>query len=132
MLQKYPIISVNARSLLQFIDEFVRQWLTSQISITLFLKNTFIKTYWYMSNRMWLLNPCHSLGQILTKNNTQSIRNMTSNSCGQKNLYERLHILIKQHFMIFLVFQCHGGLHFFEHALSYKNLWKVCENSMCK
>ena len=40
MLQKYLTISVNARSLLPFIDEFVRQGIVSQISITLFLKNT--------------------------------------------------------------------------------------------
>ena len=45
MLQKYPTIFVNARSLLPFIDEFGRQGLVSQISIMLFLKNTYIKEY---------------------------------------------------------------------------------------
>ena len=45
MLQKYPAVSVNACSLLPFIDEFVRQELISQISIMLFLKNTSIKAY---------------------------------------------------------------------------------------
>ena len=39
MLQKYLTISVNAGSLLPFIDEFVRQGLISQTSIMLFLKN---------------------------------------------------------------------------------------------
>ena len=45
MLQKYPTISVNARSLLPFIDEFVRQWLISQVSIMPLLKNTSIKAH---------------------------------------------------------------------------------------
>ena len=76
MLQKYPAISVNSRSLLPFIDEFVRQGLIFQISIMLFLKNTSIKTHCYRSNKMLLLYPCASLDQILTGNVTQSIRNM--------------------------------------------------------
>ena len=45
MLQKYQKISVNSCSLLPFIDEFVCQWLISQISIMFFLKNTSIKAY---------------------------------------------------------------------------------------
>ena len=45
MSQKYPAISVNAGSLLPFIDEFVHQGLISQISVMLFLKNTSIKGY---------------------------------------------------------------------------------------
>ena len=45
MLQKYPTISVNARSLPPFIDEFFRQGSISPISIMLFLKNTSIKAY---------------------------------------------------------------------------------------
>ena len=76
VLQKYPTISVYARSLLSFIDNFVHQGLTSQIPIALFLKNTSVKTYWYSSNRMLLLYPCASLDQILTENVTQRIHNM--------------------------------------------------------
>ena len=45
MLQKYPTISANARSLLPFIDEFVRQGLISQISIMLFLKSASVKAH---------------------------------------------------------------------------------------
>ena len=45
MLQQYSTISVEARSLLPFIDEFVRQGLISQMSIIPFLKNTSIKEY---------------------------------------------------------------------------------------
>ena len=45
MLQKYLTISVNARFLLPFIDEFVCQGLISQISFMLFLKNTSIEAY---------------------------------------------------------------------------------------
>ena len=77
MLQKYPAISVNAGSLVPFIDELVRQGLIFQISIMLFLKNTSITVYRCMSNKMLLLYPCASLDQILTENVTQSIRNMT-------------------------------------------------------
>ena len=33
---------------------------------------------------MLLLYPCTSLNQILTENVTQSISNMTLNTCGQK------------------------------------------------
>ena len=44
---KYLTVSVNTRSLLPFIDEFIHQWLISQISIIFFLKNTSIKTSWY-------------------------------------------------------------------------------------
>ena len=77
MLQKYPTISVNARSLLPlFIDKFVRQGLISLISIILILKHKFIKAYWYRSNRISLLCPYASLDQILTENVTQSICNM--------------------------------------------------------
>ena len=42
MLQMCPTISVTARSLLPFIEEFVRQGLISQISIMLVLKNSSI------------------------------------------------------------------------------------------
>ena len=76
MLQKYPAISVNSRSLLPFTDEFVCQGLIYQISIMLFLKNTSIKAHLYRSNKMLILYPCASLDQILTGNVTQSIRNM--------------------------------------------------------
>ena len=76
MLQKYPAISVNSRSLLPFIDEFVCQGLIYQISVMLFLKNTSIKAHRYRSNKMLLLYPCAYLDQFLTGNVTQSIRNM--------------------------------------------------------
>ena len=49
MLQKYLTISVNACSLLPFIDEFVHQRLISQISIILLLKNT--PMYQYLAVR---------------------------------------------------------------------------------
>ena len=58
MLQKCPTISVNSRSLLPFINEFVLQGFISQISIMLFRKNTSIKTYLHRSNKMLLLYPC--------------------------------------------------------------------------
>ena len=68
---------------------------------------------------MLLLYPCASGDQILTENVTQSVRNMTYNTCGQKNLHMRLHFQIKQTFVIFQFLQCHGGLLFFEHVLLY-------------
>ena len=74
MLQKYPTISVKARYLLPFIVELVRQGLISQISTMFFLKNTSIKEYLYMSNKMVLLYPCASLDQVSTENVTQSIQ----------------------------------------------------------
>ena len=77
MLQRYLTVSVNARSLLPSIDEFVHQGLISQILIMLFLKNTSIKAYRYRSNKMLLLYPCAFLDKILSENVTQSIRNMT-------------------------------------------------------
>ena len=77
MLRKYPTVSVNAHSLLPFIDEFVRKGLISQITIMLFLNNTPMKAYCYGNNKMLLLYPCASLDQILTENVTQSIHNMT-------------------------------------------------------
>ena len=77
MLKKYLTISVNAHSLLPFINEFVCLGLISQISIVLFLNNTTIKAYRYRSNKMLLLYPYASLDQIVSENVTQSIHNMT-------------------------------------------------------
>ena len=58
MLLKNLIISVNACPLLPYIDEFVPQGLKSQISIMLFLKNTSIKAYLYMSENVTFVSLC--------------------------------------------------------------------------
>ena len=105
--------SVKARSLIPFIDEFVRQRLISQISIMLFLKNTSIKEYWYRSNKMLLLYPCASLDQIFTENVTQRSVTWLRTLVGKKKIHMRLHSQIKQKFVILWFLQCHGGLLFF-------------------
>ena len=129
VLQKYWAISVNARSLLRFIDEFLREGLISQISIMLFLKNISINAYWYRSIKMLLSYPYASWNQILTENVTQSIRNMTEKLLHKKIFHLRLHFQIKQNFLIFQFLQCDGGVLFFEQVYLETNqvliLWKL-------
>ena len=78
---------------------------------------------------MLLLYSCASLDQSLTENVTQSICNMTLNTCGQKSPHMRLHFQIKQ-FVIFQFCNVTEGYFFLNMSITmYMVLW--CFWTLC-